>query len=47
MVKVKTDARGIAVAPSFVANGTQGGYVVRATAGGHSAAFALVNQPAA
>jgi hypothetical protein len=46
-VMVKTDAKGVAVAPPFVANGTPGGYVVRATASDHSAAFALVNQPAA
>jgi protocatechuate 3,4-dioxygenase beta subunit len=45
-VKVKTDAKGIAVAPRFVANETRGGYVVRASAAGHAAAFALVNQPA-
>ena len=45
-VTVKTDARGVAVAPSFVANRNQGGYVVLATAARHSAAFALVNQPA-
>jgi hypothetical protein len=44
--EAKTDANGIAVAPPFVANGTAGGYVVRATVAGHSAAFALVNQPA-
>ncbi len=42
--RVKTDAKGIAVAPAFVANQAQGGYVVRATAAGHAAAFALVNQ---
>jgi protocatechuate 3,4-dioxygenase beta subunit len=46
-VMVKTDAKGVAVAPPFVANRTQGGYIVRARAAGHSAAFALVNQPAA
>jgi protocatechuate 3,4-dioxygenase beta subunit len=45
-VEVKTDAKGIAVAPRFVANKTQGGYVVRAGAAGHATAFALVNQPA-
>jgi adhesin/invasin len=45
-VVVKTDADGVAVAPAFVANRAQGGYVVRATAARHSAAFALVNQPA-
>jgi len=44
-VTVRTDAAGVAVAPSFSANGELGGYVVMATvrhAG--SAAFALVNQ---
>jgi protocatechuate 3,4-dioxygenase beta subunit len=46
-VKVKTDAKGIAVAPAFTANHTQGGYVVQAHAAGHAAAFALVNQPGA
>ncbi len=45
-VEVKTDAKGVAVAPPFVANATQGGYIVRASAADHSAAFALVNQPA-
>jgi protocatechuate 3,4-dioxygenase beta subunit len=44
-VRVKTDAKGIAVAPAFIANNTQGGYVVQAHAAGHAAAFALVNQP--
>jgi len=44
-VEVKTDAKGIAVAPRFVANKTQGGYAVRAGAAGHATAFALVNQP--
>ncbi|HWB21677.1 MAG TPA: hypothetical protein VG652_02180 [Gaiellaceae bacterium] len=46
-VKVKTDAKGVAVTPVFVANRKPGGYIVRARAAGHSAAFALVNQPAA
>jgi hypothetical protein len=45
-VRVKTDARGIAVAPAFEADGTAGGYVVRASAAGHAAAFGLVNEPA-
>ena len=45
-VRVKTDAKGVAVAPPFVAGRTQGGYIVRASAADHSAAFALVNQPA-
>jgi len=44
-VRLKTDSRGIAVAPAFAADGVAGGYVVRASAAGHSAAFALVNQP--
>jgi hypothetical protein len=43
-VKVKTGACGIAVAPVFTANNTQGGYIVKATVE-HAApaAFALVN----
>jgi hypothetical protein len=45
-VKVKTDAAGVAVAPSFVANRVAGGYVIRATVpGARPAAFALVNLP--
>jgi adhesin/invasin len=46
-VATRTDAKGVAVAPRFVANRRAGGYVVSTSAGGHSAAFALVNQPAA
>ncbi|MCW3020605.1 MAG: repeat protein [Solirubrobacterales bacterium] len=43
-VKVKTNACGIAVAPTFTANDTQGGYIVRATVKrARPAAFALVN----
>jgi protocatechuate 3,4-dioxygenase beta subunit len=44
-VTVRTDASGIAVAPPFVANSEQGGYVVTATVRGaaRAAAFALVN----
>ncbi len=43
-VVVDTDACGIAVAPRFVANDEQGGYVVTATvAHVQPAAFALVN----
>ena len=44
-----TDAKGIAVAPRFTANRTQGGYVVTATVAGldHAAAFALSNEAAA
>jgi protocatechuate 3,4-dioxygenase beta subunit len=42
----KTDSKGIAIAPALVAGRTAGGYVVRATAAGHSAAFGLMNEPA-
>lgn len=43
-VNVRTDACGIAVAPAFVANDKQGGYVVTAVAAHvRPAAFALVN----
>jgi protocatechuate 3,4-dioxygenase beta subunit len=43
-VKVKTNACGIAVAPAFTANDTQGGYIVRALVKhARPAAFALVN----
>jgi hypothetical protein len=43
-VKVKTNACGIAVAPAFTANDTQGGYIVKATVKhARPAAFALVN----
>lgn len=44
-VTVTTDAAGVAVAPSFIANGEQGGYVVMATVRhARPAAFALVNK---
>ncbi len=44
-VKVKTNACGIAVAPPFSANDTQGGYIVKATVKhARPAAFALVNE---
>jgi hypothetical protein len=44
-ITLKTNNRGIAVAPAFVANETEGGYVVTATAGhARAAAFALVNE---
>jgi hypothetical protein len=44
-VKVKTDACGIAVAPSFTANDTQGGYIVKGIVKhARPAAFALVNE---
>jgi adhesin/invasin len=42
-----TDAAGVAIAPPLVANRRAGGYVVRASTGGHVAAFALVNEPGA
>jgi protocatechuate 3,4-dioxygenase beta subunit len=43
-VKVKTNACGIAVAPTFTADDTRGGYIVKATVGrARPAAFALVN----
>jgi protocatechuate 3,4-dioxygenase beta subunit len=44
-VRVKTDSKGIAVAPALTANDTPGGYVATATAGELHAAFALINQP--
>ena len=43
-VVVKTDAKGVAVAPPFTANRVRGGYVVRARVAGLAAAFALVNR---
>ncbi len=44
-VEVKTNACGIAVAPAFTANDTQGGYIVKATVKyAKPAAFALVNE---
>jgi hypothetical protein len=45
VVRVKTNADGIAVAPPFTANGKPGGYIVTATVAGTRAhaAFALVN----
>ena len=43
-VEVTTDACGVAVAPDFIANDEQGGYVVTATvANVRPTAFALVN----
>jgi hypothetical protein len=44
-VRVKTNSKGIAVAPALVANSKPGGYVATATAAGLHAAFALINQP--
>jgi protocatechuate 3,4-dioxygenase beta subunit len=44
-VKVKTNTCGIAVAPAFTANDTQGGYIVKASVKhARPAAFALVNE---
>jgi hypothetical protein len=44
-VKVKTSTCGIAVAPAFTANDTQGGYIVKASVKhARPAAFALVNE---
>jgi protocatechuate 3,4-dioxygenase beta subunit len=46
-VRVRTNGKGIAVAPPFAAGATPGGYIVTAVVKGTSkrAAFALVNQP--
>jgi adhesin/invasin len=44
-VRVKTNSKGIAVAPAFTANDKPGGYVATATVGRLHAAFALINQP--
>jgi hypothetical protein len=43
-VVVKTDACGIALAPTFTADRRAGGYVVVASSEGMKAAFALVNE---
>jgi protocatechuate 3,4-dioxygenase beta subunit len=43
----RTNAKGIAVAPTFTANGTVGGYIVTATVHEKCAAFALSNLPRA
>jgi adhesin/invasin len=45
IVRVKTDSKGIALAPALTANARAGGYVATASAGGLHAAFALINQP--
>ena len=46
-VTVKTNSSGIAIAPSFTANGQAGGYIVTATVNGvRPVAFALVNTAA-
>jgi hypothetical protein len=47
-IRVRTNAAGVAVAPTFTANHQQGGYIVKAIVrDAGPAAFALVNQPAA
>ena len=43
--RVRTNARGIAIAPPFTANSASGGYIVGVRAGSRQAAFALVNRP--
>jgi protocatechuate 3,4-dioxygenase beta subunit len=42
--RVRTNAEGIAIAPSFTTNNTAGGYTVGVRAGARRAAFALVNR---
>ncbi len=44
VAKVRANACGVAVAPAYTANREPGGYVVRASAAGAHAAFALVNE---
>ncbi len=44
IVRVKTNSKGIALAPALTANHKAGGYVATATAGSLHAAFALINQ---
>jgi hypothetical protein len=43
-VRVRTNAEGIAIAPSFTTNHTAGGYTVGVRAGARRVAFALVNR---
>ena len=45
IVRVETNANGIAVAPPFVANRRPGGYAVTASTSHKRTAFALVNRP--
>jgi len=45
IVRVKTNTKGIALAPALTANNKAGGYVATAKAGSLHAAFALINQP--
>jgi hypothetical protein len=44
-VTVTTDASGVATAPTFLANGTAGGYTVTASVAGMSTSFSLTNVP--
>ena len=44
-VRVRTNDKGIAIAPSFTANHSAGGYTVGVRVGSRQAAFALVNRP--
>jgi hypothetical protein len=43
-VRVRTNDKGVAIAPALTANQTPGGYIVTAGVGGRRAAFALVNR---
>jgi protocatechuate 3,4-dioxygenase beta subunit len=45
IARVRTNAKGIAIAPPFIANDTAGGYAVGVRTGSRRAAFALVNRP--
>jgi protocatechuate 3,4-dioxygenase beta subunit len=45
IARVKTNARGIAIAPPFTANGQTGGFAVTAAVAGLRTAFALVSRP--
>jgi adhesin/invasin len=45
IVRVRTNDKGIAIAPSFTANRSAGGYTVGVRVGSRQAAFALVNRP--
>jgi protocatechuate 3,4-dioxygenase beta subunit len=44
VVRLTTNAKGVAVAPAFTANRLPGGYIVTAATGGQRAAFALINR---
>jgi protocatechuate 3,4-dioxygenase beta subunit len=45
IARVKTNGRGIAIAPALTANHTPGGYAVTASTVGLQTAFALINEP--